>query len=69
MFVYSPDVDNDNNAELANKYGMREPTITKWKKDADSQWSVWHEQCDDVDSDCDLEPSSHTMSSMCFLCL
>ena len=49
IFVYSVDVDNDDNAELAKKYGVREPTISKWKKDADSQWSVWHEQCDDLD--------------------
>ena len=49
IFVYSVDVDNDDNADLAKKYGVREPTISKWKKDADSQWSDWHEQCDDLD--------------------
>ena len=35
------DVDNTDNNELAKKYyGVQAATI---KKDADAQWSIWHE--------------------------
>ena len=44
-FTCSVDVDNDDINELAKKDGVRAATINLWKKDADNQWSIWHEQC------------------------
>ena len=32
--------------ELAKKYGVRAATINIWKKEADAQWSIWHEYCE-----------------------
>ena len=32
------------------KYGVRAATISNWKKDADTQWSIWHEQCEVVET-------------------
>ena len=45
-FTCSVDVDNADNDELAKKYGVRTATINLWKKDADTQWSIWHEYCE-----------------------
>ena len=45
-FTCSVDVDNADNKELANKYGVRAATINVWKKEADAQWSIWHEYCE-----------------------
>ena len=42
-FTCSVDVDNADNKELAKKYGVRAATINVWKKEADAQWSIWHE--------------------------
>ena len=36
-------MDNADNKELAKKYGVRAATINLWKKEADAQWSIWHE--------------------------
>ena len=41
-FTCSVDVDNADNKELAKKYGVRAATINAWKKEADAQWSIWH---------------------------
>jgi uncharacterized protein YjcR len=39
-------VDNADDNELAKKYGVRAATINVWKKDADAQWAICHERCD-----------------------
>ena len=41
-FTCSVDVDNADNDELAKKYGVRTATINL-RKDADTQWAIWHE--------------------------
>ena len=46
QFTCSVDLDNDDDGELAKKYGVRTATINLWKRDADMQWSIWHEHCD-----------------------
>ena len=43
-------MDNDNNDELAIEYGVQAATISNWKTDSDNQWSIWHEQCDQLGS-------------------
>ena len=55
----SVDVGNADNKELANKYGVRAVTINVWKKEADAQWSIWHEYCEQI-IDC-----SDGFESMC----
>ena len=32
--------------ELAKKYGVQTATINLWIKDADMQWTIWHEHRD-----------------------
>ena len=46
-------MDDDNEVK---KYGVRAATINLWKKDADTQWSIWYGQ---------LSSSSYHFESMC----
>ena len=42
-FTCSVDVNNADNKELAKKYGVQGATINVCKKEADAQWTIWHE--------------------------
>ena len=57
-FACSVDMDNADN-ELAKKDGVRTATINLWKKDADTQWAIWHEYSEQL-IDC-----SDVFESMC----
>ena len=41
-------MDNADNKELAKKYGVRAATINVRIKEADAQWSIWHEYCEQI---------------------
>ena len=52
-------MDNADNDKLAKKYDVQTATINLWKKDADTQWAIWHEYSEQL-IDC-----SDGFESMC----